>query len=266
MNFISTLTQNPIVAHSFRKQFTDRRMLAVFGLAALIYLCPGCFMFNATTADHFKLIFRLMAILLTISVTLAAPLTAVGAIAGEKERQTLDLLLITLLPARSIVTGKLVAASMYSVFLIAAAWPMILLSTLTGGATILELIILLLFLLTTAIAFTAIGLFTSSLSRTATTATLLTYGLVLPSLLVGPYLIIGPVLLTLYLINISSDLIEKISAFGLYLAASLNPLTAAVVLDSSEGLLPPWIIYIIFYSLITWFLIWLAGRRLASLT
>src|SRR5215216_3216418 len=43
-------------------------------------------------------------------VTFIAPTFTAGAISGERERQTYDLLRTTLLPARSLVFGKLVSA------------------------------------------------------------------------------------------------------------------------------------------------------------
>src|SRR5438876_11937537 len=50
-------------------------------------------------------------------VTFIAPTFTAGAISGERERQTYDLLRTTLLPARSLVLGKLVSALSY-VFLL----------------------------------------------------------------------------------------------------------------------------------------------------
>ena len=54
-------------------------------------------------------------------VCFIAPAFTTGAISGEKERQTFDLLRTTLLPARRIVIGKLIAALAYIVLLLVVA-------------------------------------------------------------------------------------------------------------------------------------------------
>ena len=95
------------------------------------------------------IIFNATAIFLFILVTLFAPIMSVAAIAGERQRQTLDLVLVTLLPVRSLVIGKLLSALLYTVLLIAFVWPVIILTLLSGGVSIIELIGLIILLAVT---------------------------------------------------------------------------------------------------------------------
>ena len=96
---------------------------------------------------------------------------AVGAISSERERQTFELLRTTLLPARSLVLGKLWAAVLFNLLIILSAIPIASLSFFFGGVTFEEIFIASVVLIVTAIAFSTIGLFFSSLMRRTSQAT-----------------------------------------------------------------------------------------------
>jgi ABC-type transport system involved in multi-copper enzyme maturation permease subunit len=291
--FLTIFDQNPIITRSLRSRRLSWRLVAALGLAALIY-CPAClmalsFILNNWLSSEFLfnqldelglIIFYLTSLFLLVMVTLFAPVMSVSAIAGERQTQTLELLVITLLPARSIVLGKLISALVHIFLLIAAVWPLILLSLVTGGVSIIEFFIAGLLLVITGIAFTVIGLFGSSLGKTTTNATIMTYGVILPGFLLGPFLSMLPISI---LLNFSSRdawaTIEAINFYGWSLAASLNPITAAIysaILREESGgiffatsgsgsrydMVFPWVIFVIFYSLLSWFLIEFMIRRL----
>lgn len=286
----SVLSHNPIISqarHSRRR--TWRKQAAI--VLALISYCPALLIifpyiitnlffesweFFVTNLDFLgQSIFYVTAIFLLVLVTLFAPTMSASTIAGERQRQTLDLLIVTLLPARSIIAGKLVFTLTHTLRLIAIAGPLIVIGLIVGGIPIIQLVVILLLLLTTATAFTIIGLFGSSLSRTTTNAVMLTYGLILPGFLIGPFLAMLPVTIILNLVDVSFQVEETINFYGWSLAASLNPISAAVysavlyeqsneIFWSTETnyLIFPWVIYIIFYSLMSWLLVRLTIRRL----
>ena len=286
----SVLSHNPIISqarHSRRR--TWRKQAAI--VLALISYCPALLIifpyiitnlffesweFFVTNLDFLgQSIFYVTAIFLLVLVTLFAPTMSASTIAGERQRQTLDLLIVTLLPARSIIAGKLVFTLTHTLRLIAIAGPLIIIGLIVGGIPIIQLVVILLLLLTTATAFTIIGLFGSSLSRTTTNAVMLTYGLILPGFLIGPFLAMLPVTIILNLVDVSFQVEETINFYGWSLAASLNPISAAVysavlheqsneIFWSTETnyLIFPWVIYIIFYSLMSWLLVRLTIRRL----
>jgi ABC-type transport system involved in multi-copper enzyme maturation permease subunit len=284
------LTRNPIVANAFRHRRVGWQLIAAFFLAMLAY-CPtlmgaGSFLTTLLSLDLDlplgslsalgQFIFYPTTLILLVLVTLFAPVLAVGAIAGERQRQTLSLLLITLLPAHSIVRGKLVSALIYLGFMIAVVWPLILVGAVVGRVDAVELLVATLLLGVTALAFTSIGLFVSSRSKTITNATMLTYGVVLPAFLIGPFL--GMLLVTIILAGVGSG--DDLLAYGWSFAASFNPLTAAIVsyvmYDDGGGfilaettpdqyILHPWLIYLGFYAFITWLLLHLAVRRLEEM-
>ncbi|MEM7344232.1 MAG: ABC transporter permease subunit [Chloroflexota bacterium] len=286
MNILNKLIENPILTSAFRGKGLNWRMLSAIGLAILAY-CPAI-----TTTMPYILItiftnpndmfrgldeigattFYVTVALLLIVVTLFAPTMAASAIAGERQRQTFDLLMITLLPTRSIVIGKFISSVIYTLLLINAVWPVILFSVITGGISFVELAGAFTILVITAIAFTMIGLFVSSIGKTTTNATMLIYGVALPSLFIAPPLLMLAVTIVLNLsVGSFSDLSETINFYGWMLVASLNPLVAAIasaiiyvdndgiLLTSTGGsdplyTLSPGFVYVAFYAFLTWFL------------
>jgi ABC-type transport system involved in multi-copper enzyme maturation permease subunit len=298
MKLAAIFSQNPIITQSLRNRRTNWRVMAALGLAVLAY-CPACLIISPYTiggiylgtGDFFlenldevgTVVFNATAILLFLLVTLFAPTMSAGAIAGERQRQTFDLLRVTLLPTRFIVVGKLVSALIYTLLLIAAVWPVILFSLLTGGIGLIELFVTVLLLAVTSVAFTTIGLFVSSIGRTITNATMLTYGVALPALFIAPPLTMLTVTILLNFANAGYRLESLVNFYGWGLVLSLNPIGAAIysavlyaqndqILLASLNfgqqtyyLLAPWFIYIIFYSVISWFLVQLTGQRLARM-
>ncbi|GAB4580817.1 MAG: ABC transporter permease [Anaerolineales bacterium] len=97
-----------------------------------------------------------------IVVCMASPAVTAGAISTEKEQQTYDLLRTTLLSARALVLGKLLAAISYVILFIIATIPLQALALIFGGLTPAEIILSQLILILTALAFGSVGIFFSS--------------------------------------------------------------------------------------------------------
>jgi ABC-type transport system involved in multi-copper enzyme maturation permease subunit len=111
------------------------------------------------------------------------PALTAGAITGERERQTYDLLRTTLISPRMLVLGKLVSACAYLFLLVFAATPIQALAFLLGGIGPEEIFVSTLILLVNIVFFCALGLLCSSFSRRTLTATITSYSIILLSLL-----------------------------------------------------------------------------------
>ena len=118
-------------------------------------------------------------VLLLVVVVFLSPAFTAGAISSERERRTLDLLITTLLPAHSIVLGKLMSALAYIVLIILAALPVQSLAFMFGGITLPEMLIGTLVLLVTALIAGSVGIFVSSLMKSSIASTVITYAVVL---------------------------------------------------------------------------------------
>ncbi len=87
------------------------------------------------------------------------PVFTATSISGERERQTLDLLLCTDISPWTIIFGKMSAALSFVFLLIVAALPFTGIMLLFGGVTILDLVKIILFYMATAVMVSSIGMF-----------------------------------------------------------------------------------------------------------
>lgn len=116
---------------------------------------------------------------------LLPPLTG-GSISGERERQTLDILMTTKIRPWEIITGKL-ESSLSTVFMLAfSSLPIMSLVFAYGGIGFSDLLILILTLLLSAVFFGSIGIFFSAYCKKSSAAVVITY-IVLLTILAGSY-------------------------------------------------------------------------------
>lgn len=114
-----------------------------------------------------------------ILVSLAGPIMAGGLIAEERERGTLDLLLLTPLGGLEIVFSKFLLRVLYLLELLLLALPVMLGTLLFGGVSIDDLLLSTLFAASIGVWSAALATFFSTVSGNSTRAILRTYGLLL---------------------------------------------------------------------------------------
>lgn len=98
-------------------------------------------------------------------IVLVTPSSTADAISGERQRQTLDLLLVTRLSSLSIVLGKLVAGLAFDVLLILCSLPLFSLVFLFGGVSPDQFVSLFIVFLTTTLLLGSMAIFVSTLTR-----------------------------------------------------------------------------------------------------
>lgn len=121
-------------------------------------------------------------LLLVCAVT---PAVTAGAISGEQEKLTYEMLMATPLRPASILSGKLVSALSYVFLLVFAAVPMSSLVFIFGGVSPRDMVKALVLLIVLAVMFGVIGLFYSALFGRTGRATVVSY-LTVGLLLFGP--------------------------------------------------------------------------------
>lgn len=174
---------NPVLAQELRGRMRGSRafviltiyLLVLAGVVTLIYLAAA----SSAPVDQFavgpaigRALFLGTTFVALLQVGLIVPSQAANAIASEKERQTYDLLILTMLSPWKIVVGKLMAALTYALLLIVAVIPFMALSFFFGGVTGLEVVLALEGLLVTAVLFGSLGIFWSALMRRPMAATI----------------------------------------------------------------------------------------------
>ncbi len=123
-------------------------------------------------------------------VMLIAPALTAGSISGERERQTLDLILITKMSPFSIVMGKLAASLSHMILLIVASLPIFSLVFLYGGVSLWNVVVMFCFFLLTALFLGSLGLFCSTFFKRTTVSTVVAFMLVL-ALSVGSLIVLA---------------------------------------------------------------------------
>jgi ABC-type transport system involved in multi-copper enzyme maturation permease subunit len=175
---------NPILASSARQRMRSLRtpiLVTLYGLLLLAFVYFTSF--NAFGQPSFTIGELRRSVegyvyLLVIQfglLVLVAPAMMAGSIAGERERQTLDLLHVTNVSSFSIVVGKLMESFGFLCLLIVSSLPMMGLILLTGGVDLLQLLTGVLFLLLVTLAALSVGLTASVFLRRTVAATVVAY-------------------------------------------------------------------------------------------
>lgn len=99
------------------------------------------------------------------------PVLTATSITGERERQTLDILLSTNLSPMKIVLGKLMSTVTKVTLLIISTMPIYAINFLVGGTSFNEIIILTIFFISTTIYVGSIGIFMSTMFKTSKSST-----------------------------------------------------------------------------------------------
>ncbi|MGB0758405.1 MAG: ABC transporter permease [Rubripirellula sp.] len=115
-----------------------------------------------------------------VIASLMAPSFAAGAITGEKERLTYEMLLASPLRPGAIVLGKMVASLTHLGMLIMASLPIIVLCLPLGGVSVYEVLAAYTGLIVSVILFGSIGVFCSSYFSRTSSSLVVSYLVILP--------------------------------------------------------------------------------------
>ena len=186
---------NPVIVKELRGRMRGWRALLILviylsGLSVtmlMIYTAAknmGGSMGSPQSSQVGKAIFSGLVAFQSIMVALLTPAFTSSAITQEREQKTYELLVTTLLPARSIILGKLGSALAYVALLIIAVAPLESLAFMFGGVSPEEIILSQVTVLAAALLFACVGIFWSSTVKTSVASNVLTYSSIL-FLLVG---------------------------------------------------------------------------------
>lgn len=120
-----------------------------------------------------------------VLASMMAPSFASGAITGEKERQTYEMLLASPLRPAAIVLGKMIASLTHLAVLIFASLPIVMLCLPLGGVSPYEVLAAYLGLIVSVITFGMISIACSSYFKRTSSSLVVSYLLILPLALAG---------------------------------------------------------------------------------
>lgn len=166
--------------------------------------------------DMYKFVTTIEFILLLFIV----PAVTAASISGERERQTLDLMLTTQMTAAQVVMGKLMGALSTLLLLIVSSFPAVAMVFVYGGITWADVFSLLLCYLAAAFFAGSLGICFSAMFKRSTMSTVVTYG-VLIAVVAGAYFI------NKFFLSLSSTRISAtVTAFGM--EAGMKPTSGRV--------------------------------------
>jgi len=206
--------------------------------------------------------------LITLIVLIAPALTA-GAIAFERERRTLDLLLLTPLRPMQILVGKLVASMAFLLLLLTLALPVLTVGILMGGATVGDLLATYALLVFSTLHLCAFALYCSACNRNSGLATFWAYVGAAVMLGATSWMAIAEIILG------AARAVRGVVGMGmampdqvLFPLASLHPFAAPVIKGMPTELfgvtIPCWLIGALFSLLLTRFWLTAAAAKLPA--
>ena len=275
---------NPVMLKELRGRMRGMRAFVVMSvylglmsgfttLLYLIYSSANQSSGSAAAGEIGRILFMGIVGIELLLIVFIAPAFTAGAITGERERQTYDLLKTTLLASPSFVIGKLESALGYILLLLLAAIPLQSIAFLFGGVSETELILAFVILAVAAVALGTVGIYFSAVMQRTLTASVRAYSVTL-LVTFGAPIVLGTILSlvqgTLYYSGganpANSPVVEAVIAYVQLFLASMNPVSTALTTQEllvtrqvvgfwtktlSDGstipMVSPWITYSILY-------------------
>jgi ABC-type transport system involved in multi-copper enzyme maturation permease subunit len=185
------LRNNPVLQRELLLNLRHPRsflllLLFVSTLGMLVVVAwPEARKIDMTNSNEGRTLVNLFFLGQYLIASLMAPSFAAGAIAGEKERQSYEMLLASPLKPWAIVIGKLFASLGHIALLIVASLPIVMLCLPLGGVSFYELLALYGALLCSLVTYTSISLACSSYFSRTSASLVVSYLVILPSAMIG---------------------------------------------------------------------------------
>lgn len=193
------LHANPVTVKELRGRMRGGRAFVVITLylglmsafTVLVYLSQMSELTGNTIVETGRLGRNLFGAIVgaeMLLVVLIMPALTAGAISGERERHTYDLLRLTLLPLPTLLVGKLASAVAYVGLLALVALPLQSVAFLFGGISQSEVLLVFVGLVMASVLVGAMGICFSAFAPRTMTATLRVYSTVIGALIGLPIL------------------------------------------------------------------------------
>lgn len=272
---------NPVLLKELKLRFRFFKSITgmLFYLLALTVVVGG-FLIIVTqfsgnggfmSPDESFILFMVLSILQMGLVLFITPGLTAGAISSEREKQTLNMLLMTTQSSWQIVIGKLSSSIVFLGFLLMAGLPIYSMVFLFGGVSPSQLVTIFLFYFVTMIAIGSIGIFYSTILKRTITAMIATYGTMIFLAGFTAFFFGVSMMLEQSSVAISSGTQAAFAPIG-YFWAAINPGALVLTVLSSDmsyaleqvsGIgFPIWIVYLAFYVALTAVMLFLSVKKL----
>lgn len=199
-----SIHMNPVLGRELKERVRGVRafVIATFFVALLALTAFLVYEGNKVSASVFDLgrqtrlgrdLFEWVLFIMTLLVLFFVPGLSAGAVAGERERQTLLPLQVTMLRPRSILSGKVSAAIAYLALLVVTALPVFAVAYLLGGIRVTDILAGVGSILVMALLVAVMVVAISTFAKRVQSATILSYAFTALLVILGPlvYLTMG---------------------------------------------------------------------------
>lgn len=265
---------NPLIVKEMRERFRSKKSFWILGVYLFVMgaLLLG-FMYveqldKSLIPGENRVWVILIAGLQYGMICFIAPALSAGAISGERERQTLHVLLTTQLTPLSIIMSKLVTSLAFISVLILSSLPLYSVVFLYGGMSPQQLAVLVLFFGVNILFFGSLGIFCSTCIKRTGVSTIASYGIAF-------FFVVGTGLVLLLIGNMLSEMMPEQYSLDevwqlpvLKLLAMLNPVVVMGDLFGEKiGLgmeypIPPWAGFSLAYVVLAIALLLVSGYLL----
>lgn len=165
---------------------------AVLAFIAIVMLVSSADTFGTSGRPDYRVmneVFAGMGMVQCALIILVTLIVAAGGFSNEREKGTLDILLMTPVRTWELVNGKLIAAILTGFIFTFSSLPIMALGTIYGGTDVMDIVYLQCILLILSVTAASIGLLCSSISKK--TSVSVTFSLIVEAvLLVGPFILL----------------------------------------------------------------------------
>ncbi len=142
---------------------------------AMIQSMSNSFYSDNNVYSYLIYLFPVLAVSQVCIVALIVPVITASSISGERERQTLDLMLTTCMSPFAIVLGKVMSAVLRILFFVAAGMPAMALAFVAGGLGWSNLFYFVMTIILLSVFSGSIGIFCSAICKRSITAVILSF-------------------------------------------------------------------------------------------
>lgn len=256
---LANIYNNPVVSMEFRLRMRSKKTpwiisLYLLVMAAIIFAYIYLQTQNMGYFDpnRSRELFIILSFIQFTMLSFVTPGLTSGAISGEREKQTLNILLTTNLSPTRIIIGKWFSTLSFMMLLIIATLPLYSIVFLYGGISPVQLAEVFGIYIVSMLAIGSVGVLMSTLIKRTGVATVLTYGIIIAYTVIT---LLIPQMIQSYYYSINRSNPQQLDWLGYFY--SVNPFYALMNVFESyspgyQGLiLSPYWLFILFFTAVT---------------
>lgn len=183
---LRSMVMNPVLDKEFRLRMRSPRsaitilayvlVMGLFAMGIIFVLTSTGISSNRIDSQASRFMFYALSIAQLVLIAFMTPALTAGVISGEREKQTLNMLLTTQQSSSAIILSKLLSSLSFMALIIVATLPVYSIVFLYGGISVGQLLLVFLFYIFIMLLLGSIGVCFSVLFKKTIFAVIMTYG------------------------------------------------------------------------------------------